>query len=95
MTPEKTFDEATYKAYSPLYLPVTFALSYGLNFLGVSRYGNWMLPHGTYPDFQIDFSTVTHAIIHFWKPVKLHFKRSLREQPDIHAQLMSRYPQGM
>ncbi|KAF9462505.1 small oligopeptide transporter [Collybia nuda] len=33
------------------------------------------------------------AIIHFWKPIKLQFKRSLREQPDIHAQLMARYPQ--
>ncbi|KAF8996022.1 small oligopeptide transporter [Cyathus striatus] len=38
-------------------------------------------------------STMTHAIIHFWKPMKLHFSRSVREQPDIHAQLMSRYPQ--
>ncbi|KAL9709483.1 hypothetical protein Ac2012v2_007219 [Leucoagaricus gongylophorus] len=38
-------------------------------------------------------ATLTHAIIHFWKPIRLQFNRSLREQPDIHAQLMSRYPQ--
>ncbi|KAJ7593400.1 small oligopeptide transporter [Mycena floridula] len=37
-------------------------------------------------------ATVTHALIHFRKPIQLHFKRSLREQPDIHAQLMSKYP---
>jgi len=38
-------------------------------------------------------ATISHAIIHFWKPIRLQFRRSLREQPDIHAQLMSRYPQ--
>ncbi|KAF8625334.1 hypothetical protein AX17_006876 [Amanita inopinata Kibby_2008] len=38
-------------------------------------------------------ATVTHAIIHFWKPIRLHFRRSLQEQPDIHAQLMAKYPQ--
>ena len=40
-------------------------------------------------------STITHSLIHFWKPIKIYFGRSLREQPDIHAQLMSRYAQGI
>lgn len=39
-------------------------------------------------------ATITHAIIHFRKPIKVHFKRSLQEQPDIHARLMANYRQG-
>ena len=35
------------------------------------------------------------AIIYFWKPIQLQFRRSMREQPDVHAQLMSEYPQGL
>ncbi|TFK61872.1 small oligopeptide transporter, partial [Pluteus cervinus] len=38
-------------------------------------------------------ATITHALIHFWDPIRLQFKRSLREEPDIHARLMSQYPQ--
>jgi hypothetical protein len=33
-------------------------------------------------------------MLYFYKPIKRHFGQSLREQPDIHAQLMARYPQG-
>ncbi|KAJ3995032.1 small oligopeptide transporter [Lentinula boryana] len=36
-------------------------------------------------------ATVTHGIIYLRKPTWLHFKRSLQEQPDIHARLMSKY----
>ncbi|KAJ7025530.1 small oligopeptide transporter [Mycena alexandri] len=39
-------------------------------------------------------ATIAHAILHFSAPIKLHFKRSLREQPDVHAKLMMSYPQG-
>jgi len=38
-------------------------------------------------------ATIVHAIIHFRAPIKLHFKRSLREQPDVHAKLMLKYRQ--
>ncbi|KAF8874423.1 OPT oligopeptide transporter protein-domain-containing protein [Infundibulicybe gibba] len=38
-------------------------------------------------------ATITHAMIHFRKPVQLQLTRSLREPPDIHARLMSYYPQ--
>ena len=34
-------------------------------------------------------------MIHFYKPIRLQIGRSMREQPDIHARLMSHYPQGM
>ena len=28
LTPEQTFDQAAFKAYSPLYLPASFAITY-------------------------------------------------------------------
>jgi len=40
-------------------------------------------------------ATVVHALIYFYRPIKRHFGQSLREQPDIHAQLMARYRQGV
>ncbi|KAF4610329.1 hypothetical protein D9613_010456 [Agrocybe pediades] len=69
-----TLNHEAYKQYSPLYLPIAFAMSYGLSFLSIT-------------------ATITHAIIHFYKPIRLQFGRSMREQPDIHARLMSHYPQ--
>ncbi|MCJ1429740.1 hypothetical protein MMC29_007655 [Sticta canariensis] len=36
LTPDHLFDEAKYKAYSPLFLSTTFALAYGLSFAGIS-----------------------------------------------------------
>jgi len=38
-------------------------------------------------------STISHAIVYFWKPIRIQMRRSLREQPDVHARLMSHYPQ--
>ncbi len=36
LTPAFTLDEAAYKAYSPLFLSTTFALSYGLSFASIA-----------------------------------------------------------
>ncbi|RDW59569.1 putative isp4 protein-1 [Coleophoma cylindrospora] len=36
LTPQFTLNEAAYKAYSPLFLSTTFALSYGLSFAAIS-----------------------------------------------------------
>ncbi|KAF8811268.1 small oligopeptide transporter [Phlegmacium glaucopus] len=74
LNPDNTLNLTAYREYSPLYLPIAFAMSYGLSFLSIT-------------------ATLTHAAIHFYKPIRLHFRRSMREQPDIHARLMSRYPQ--
>jgi OPT family small oligopeptide transporter len=38
-------------------------------------------------------ATITHTMLYFWKPIRLHFGRSLQEQPDVHARLMSNYRQ--
>ncbi|KAI0759419.1 small oligopeptide transporter [Trametes elegans] len=38
-------------------------------------------------------ATIVHAALYFRKPIAVHLHRSLGEQPDIHAQLMAKYPQ--
>ncbi|KAF8324264.1 uncharacterized protein EI90DRAFT_3146892 [Cantharellus anzutake] len=74
LTPENTLDIAKYKAYSPLILPIVFALSYGLSFASVT-------------------ATLTHTFLYFRKQIWVQSRRALSEQPDIHARLMSRYPE--
>lgn len=65
---------AAYKAYSPLFLSTTFAISYGLSFASIA-------------------ATLTHALLYFRKQIWVQSRRSMSEQPDIHARLMSKYPQ--
>ena len=74
LTPELTIDMAKYKAYSPLFLSATFALSYGLSFASIT-------------------ATLVHSFLYFRKQIWVQSRRSLHEQPDIHAKLMSRYKQ--
>ncbi|KAJ7068462.1 OPT oligopeptide transporter [Mycena amicta] len=74
LTPESTFDEAAYEAYSPLFLSTTFAISYGLSFASIT-------------------ATITHAFLFFRKQIWTQARRAMHEQPDIHARLMSVYPQ--
>ncbi|PSR84197.1 hypothetical protein PHLCEN_2v5485 [Hermanssonia centrifuga] len=38
-------------------------------------------------------ATITHTVLYFRKQIAVHARRSLSEQPDIHARLMSKYPQ--
>jgi OPT family small oligopeptide transporter len=38
-------------------------------------------------------ATITHAILYYRKQIWTQARRSLHEQPDIHARLMSRYPE--
>ncbi|KAJ7193068.1 oligopeptide transporter [Mycena pura] len=68
------FDEEKYKAYSPLFLSTTFAISYGLSFASIT-------------------ATITHAFLFFRKQIWTQSRRAMHEQPDIHARLMSVYPQ--
>ncbi|KAJ3477668.1 hypothetical protein NLI96_g10300 [Meripilus lineatus] len=63
-----------YKAYSPLFLSTTFAISYGLSFASIT-------------------ATITHTFLYFRKQIWVQSRRSMSEQPDIHARLMSKYPQ--
>ncbi|KAF7971437.1 hypothetical protein HWV62_21206 [Athelia sp. TMB] len=70
--PDHTFDMERYKAYSPLFLSTTFAISYGLSFAAIS-------------------STFVHALLYLRKQIWSQCRRTLAEQPDIHARLMTRY----
>ncbi|KAJ6628838.1 OPT oligopeptide transporter [Mycena sp. CBHHK59/15] len=74
LTPESTFDQAAYEAYSPLFLSTTFAVSYGLSFASIT-------------------ATFTHAFLFFRKQIWTHSRRAMNEQPDVHARLMTVYPQ--
>ncbi|KAH7909749.1 OPT oligopeptide transporter protein-domain-containing protein [Hygrophoropsis aurantiaca] len=74
LTKEYTFDAEAYQQYSPVFLPTTFAMSYGLSFASIT-------------------ATLVHAFIYFRKQIVYQARRSLREQADIHARLMNRYPQ--
>ncbi|PPQ81817.1 hypothetical protein CVT25_013653 [Psilocybe cyanescens] len=68
-----------------------------LNREAYAQYSPLYLPIAFVMSYGLSFlsitATITHAIIHFYKPIRLQFGRSMREQPDIHARLMSQYPQ--
>ena len=69
---DATFNLEAYEAYSPLFISVTFAISYGLSFASIT-------------------ATLTHTLIYYRKQIWNQTRRSLSEQPDIHARLMSVY----
>ncbi|KAI0809297.1 OPT oligopeptide transporter protein-domain-containing protein [Irpex lacteus] len=71
---DNRFDEVKYKAYSPLFLPAGFAVSYAMSFASVT-------------------ATIVHVFLYYRKQIMIQARRSLAEQPDIHARLMSHYPQ--
>ncbi|KAF8181623.1 small oligopeptide transporter [Pholiota molesta] len=68
-----------------------------LNMTAYQDYSPLYLPTAFVMSYGLSFlsitATITHAIIHFWKPIRLQFGRAMREQPDIHARLMAHYPQ--
>ena len=72
ITEDLTLNVDAYKAYSPLFISVTFAMSYGLSFGAIS-------------------STLTHIFLYHRKQLMNQARRSLAEQPDVHARLMSVY----
>ncbi|KAI0776985.1 OPT oligopeptide transporter [Trametes elegans] len=74
LTPESTLDLRLYEQYSPLFLSMTFAMTYGLSFASIT-------------------ATIVHTALYFRKQIWVQSRRSLSEQPDVHARLMSKYPQ--
>ncbi|KAI0264939.1 OPT oligopeptide transporter [Gloeopeniophorella convolvens] len=69
---DASFNDEAYKAYSPLFLSASFAISYGLSFASIT-------------------ATLTHTFLYYRKQIWTQARRSLSEQPDIHARLMSVY----
>ena len=74
INPDSSLNVTAYKAYSPLFLSTTFAISYGLSFASIT-------------------ATLTHAFLYYRKQIWIQARRSMNEQPDIHARLMSKYRQ--
>ncbi|KAF5347710.1 hypothetical protein D9756_010325 [Leucocoprinus leucothites] len=71
---DTTFNEDTYKAYSPLFISTIFAMTYGLL-------------------FALIMAMLTHCFLFYRKQIWTQVRCSMREQPDIHAHLMSWYKQ--
>jgi OPT family small oligopeptide transporter len=69
---DATFNLEAYRAYSPLFISASFAMSYGLSFASIT-------------------ATLTHIFLYYRKQIWTQARRSLSEQPDIHARLMSAY----
>jgi OPT family oligopeptide transporter len=68
------FDQAKYEQYSPLFLPITYAISYGTIF-------------AIYP------AILVHTYLWYHKDIFRQFRRSLKDEKDIHSRLMSKYPE--
>jgi len=69
------FDLAKYEQYSPMFLPITYAVTYG-TFLAA------------YP------AIVVHTFLWYRRDIVHQFRRSLRDETDIHAHLMRQYPEA-
>jgi hypothetical protein len=72
INPDLSFNLEAYKAYSPLFIPASFAMFYGLSFASIT-------------------AVLTHFFLYYRKKSGIQARRSLSEQPDIHARLMSVY----
>jgi len=87
-----TFNLEQYKAYSPLFLSYVLALRRPSRLSMTSASStSFAIAYGL--SFASITATIVHSILYFWKPIRVHLRRSLREQPDIHAKLMSNYRQ--
>ena len=72
INPDGSFNSQEYQAYSPLFLPASFAIAYGLSFASIT-------------------ALVVHTFLYNGKRIWIQSRYSLRDQPDIHARLMSVY----
>jgi OPT family oligopeptide transporter len=68
------FDQAKYEQYSPMFLPITYAVTYGTIF-------------ATYP------AIIVHTFLWYRHDIARQFRRSLKDETDIHAYLMRKYPE--
>ena len=67
-----SFNLEAYQAYSPLFLPPSGTIAYGLAFASIT-------------------ALLMHTLLYNSKRIWANAQRNLREQPDIHARLMSVY----
>ncbi|KAI0250494.1 OPT oligopeptide transporter protein-domain-containing protein [Lactifluus subvellereus] len=69
---DSSFNLQAYQSYSPVFLSVSFVMSYGLSFASIT-------------------AVVMHTLLYHSKQILTQSRRSLSDQPDIHARLMSVY----
>ena len=69
---DNAFDQAKYEQYSPMFLPITYAVTYGTIF-------------ATYP------AVVVHTFLWYRHDIARQFRRSLKDETDIHSHLMAKY----
>lgn len=91
LAPQATLDEEAYKLYSPLFLSYAPIRLLDCQILMGSS-TSFAMSYGT--SFASITATLVHSILYFRKQIWLQARRSLSEQPDVHARLMARYPQG-
>ena len=68
------FDQAKYEQYSPMFLPITYAVTYGTIFM-------------TFP------AILVHTFLWYRHDIVRQFRRSLKDETDVHAYLMRKYPE--
>jgi OPT oligopeptide transporter protein len=72
INPDGSFNLQEYQAYSPLFIPASRVISYGLSFASIT-------------------ALIVHNLLYHTKQIWTQSRRSLSDQPDIHARLMSVY----
>lgn len=86
-----TFSQELYEAYSPIFLPITFALEYAIAFASTTA----VIVH-TYCKLSLSLSEYTFTeprIVWYRRDIMLQMRRSLKENKDIHSRLMAVYPE--
>lgn len=92
-TPEFTLDKERYESYSEVYLSATYLISYCIGFgaiTGTLRYVTRAFSCGCR---MLIIWCISHVTCFYGRQIVQQLKRSLKEEPDIHARLMSRYPE--
>ena len=93
LTAQATIDEVAYKGYSPLFLSYVVILLFFFCHGLIDRSATFAVAYGM--SFASITATLVHAALYFRRQIWLQVGRSLSEQPDVHARLMARYPQGL
>jgi OPT family small oligopeptide transporter len=68
------FDLEKYQAYSPMYISITFAVSYGVQFAAFT-------------------ALIVHTILWYRHDIIRQFRRSIKDEQDVHSRLMAIYPE--
>src|SRR5262245_55171302 len=90
-----TFSPAKYAAYSPVFVSTILALAWGVAFASfasvvVHTFRKCLL---SFFPFGIRNSLGRFLIVWYRRDIARRFNSSLRDEKDVHARLMSKYPE--